>query len=92
MLYITSEGKVNPPKDLMYTTVVELSGTLVRYEGATHLLDINEEESSYMIPKHSYWVLRHSNIEAQAHADWITQGLKRGNLRAVCDGSFQPKL
>ena len=91
-LFITSGGIVPRPKTLHYTTVTVLSPTLVRFEGYCTNLHHGPLSPSFRQATHSFWILENSNITQHAHSAWIYQGLLQGNLRAVCDGSFQPHL
>ena len=35
---------------------------------------------------------KNSNISEKYTETWLAQGIREGNLRAVCDGSYKPKL
>ena len=91
-IYITSGGFVPRPEHLDYTTVSILSRTLVRFEGFCTSLTTDPLPLPFTTPTHSFWILKDSNITAHAHSDWVYRGLLQGTLKAVCDGSFQPKL
>ena len=40
----------------------------------------------------SFWILDNSNINSRYNESWVGRGLLEGTLRAVCDGSYKPKL
>ena len=46
------------------------------------------------IPIHcdSFWTLQHSKIKNEYTKAWVTDGLRESTLKAVCDGSYKPKL
>ena len=98
-IYITSGGIIPLPQNLSHTTVTILSPTLIRFEGATNEYQTNElpiiKENlppSTTENRHIFWVLTHSNINTHVGSKWIVDGLKKGNLKAACDGSYKPKM
>ena len=92
MLYITSSGIVPCPEKVIYTTVTVLSPTLIRFEGNITSQTINALSPTTAVPEHSFWMLKESNIIEHSTLKWVKEGLYKETLRAVCDGSFQPKL
>ena len=98
-VYITSGGIIPLPPNLLHTSVTILSPTLIKFEGtANECQTTNLPSSNSNLPpsvtknKQIFWTLTHSNVTSQVGSKWIEDGLKEGNLRAVCDGSYKHKL
>ena len=97
--YITSGGVIPLTSNPIHTTVTVLSPTLVKFEGIVNenlIHNIPSPDNNLPSPivknKHIFWMLTQSNITSHAESKWIKDGLTKGDLRAVCDGSFKPKL
>ena len=97
-IYITSGGMIPLPPNLVHTTVIRISPTLVKFGGTVNEnLIHNLPDPALNLPrpivkkKHIFWMLTHSNITTHIKSEWIKDGLIKGNLRAVCDGSFKQK-
>ena len=72
-------------------TVNIVSDTAVVYKG-TDYTDITVVPLTIVALCGFFWILKKSTINTNYNLQWITDGLRNGNLRAVCDGSYKPKL
>ena len=61
------------------------------FEG-TDYTDVDTIPPSIAITCDSYWTLDASNTKHKYCLPWVAEGLRDGNLLAVCDGSYKPKL
>ena len=90
-IYIRSHIQVTPSCPLSYTTIFLIDANVILFGGSDYNTVDNLPPT---IPIHcdSFWTLQHSNIKNEYNKVWVTDGLREGTLKAVCDGSYKPKL
>ena len=79
------------PTGLSLATVKIISDRFVVFEG-TDYTDIDTIPSTISLTCDSYWILDDSTIKDKYYLPWVVEGLRDGNLLAICDGSYKPKL
>ena len=90
-IYFQNKNFTIAPTGLYLTTVKIISDKIRIFEG-TDYIDINDIPQS-MLPKcNSFWILDNSNINKRYNIAWVARGLLEEALRAICDGSYKPKL
>ena len=90
-IYFQQAHSAVVPTGISLTTVEIISDRIIIFEG-TDYTDIDEIPSSITVKCDSFWVLDNSTINTRCNDEWVAQGLLEGTLRAVCDGSYKPKL
>ena len=90
-IYFQDTIVTTAPNGVSLTTVIVISNTVIVFEG-TDYTDYQDIPESMAVKCDSFWVLDNSNIKDQYTGNWVAEGLLKGNLRAVCDGSYKPKL
>ena len=90
-IFLRSNPQTTPSGHLTITTVRVIDENVIRYEGTDHS-KVSSLPPCVSSTCDSFWVLTNSNIQQQFNEDWVTNGLKKGNLLAVCDGSYKPNL
>ena len=90
-VFIHSNPQTAPSDILTYTTVMNISDNVVRFEG-TDSSDITSIPPCIAPVGDPFWILDSSNVLQRYNEPWITNGLQNGSLLAVCDGSYKPKL
>ena len=91
-IYVTSGALINDAPELEFTTVIELTASSVQFEGTSPCNWDTVRPLSVLTPKHHFWVLTNSDIATHSRNLWLLNGLQKGTLLAVCDGSYQPDL
>lgn len=90
-VYFYDSSTETAPTGLSLATVNIISDTVVIYEGTDHT-DYASIPPTMITPCDSFWILKKSNINTNYNIPWVIDGLTNGTLRAVCDGSYKPKL
>ena len=90
-IYFQHAHIIVAPTGISLTTVNIISDRIIIFEG-TDYTDIDDIPTSMTVKCNSFWVLDNSTINARYNDEWVVQGLLEGTLRAVCDGSYKPKL
>ena len=91
LMYFQNKNVKIEPIEISLTTVKIISDKVIIFEGKdyTDTKDISQS----MAPKcNSFRILDKNNINKRYNEAWIARGLLEGTLRAVCDGSYKPKL
>ena len=90
-IYFQATNVNTAPTGISLTTVTAISNSIIIFEG-TDYTDLNDIPKSMAIKCDSFWILDNSNIKDSYTELWVAEGLLKGNLRSVCDGSYKPKL
>ena len=90
-IYFYESSITTAPTGLSIATVNIISHTMVIYEG-TDYTDYTAVPPTMIALCDSFWILKKSTINANYNLQWVTDGLKNGTLREVCDVSYKPKL
>ena len=90
-IYFKDNHVTRSPIGLSLTTVKIICDRAIIFEG-TDYTDRNEIPRSMANRCNTFWILKNSNISEKYTETWLVQGIREGNLRAVCDGSYKPKL
>ena len=90
-IYFQDTQMSTAPIGLSLTTVKVISDRIIVFKG----IDYTNRNTipEIMVAKcNSFWILDHSNIKDRCCYTWVIDGLYNGNLRVVCDGSYEPEL
>ena len=90
-IYTQDINVIADPTNISLTTVKVISNRTIVFEG-TDFTDKDVIPNLMAVKCNSFWILDNSNIKDRYNESWVVAGLLKGNLRAVCDGSYKPKL